>query len=326
MQRSFPAVGRLLGTCALMALAAASTAQQTYPQKPIRVIVPYAPGGTTDTVARLIGPKMSEGLGQPLIIDNRPGGNTIIGTEALAKSAPDGHTIMVMVIAHVIIPNLISTPYDAIKDFAPVGGISFSEQLLVVHTSVPANTLRELIALAKARPGQLNYGSAGSGGLTHLASELFNVMAGVKTEHIPYKGAGPAITDLIGGQIHMYFATPISVMPHIKNGRLKALAITGEARAPALPQVPTFAEGGLPGFEVQNWQGVLAPAGTSKEIVAKLSSEIGRVLRLPDIEARLVSQGLETLITTPEQFGALMKADLAKYAKIIRTANVKLER
>jgi tripartite-type tricarboxylate transporter receptor subunit TctC len=195
----------------------------------------------------------------------------------------------------------------------------------VVHAGLPVGSLQELVALAKARPGQLNYGSSGSGGLTHLVSELFNVSAGVKTTHIPYKGAGPAITDLVGGQIQMYFATPISVLPHVRSNRLKAIAITGEARAPALPQVPTFTEAGLPGFEVKNWQGVLAPAGTPSAIVAKLSAELARILRLPEIRAKLVAQGLEPYITTPEQFGALMKADQAKYAQIIRTANIRLE-
>lgn len=300
-------------------------AQQPYPHKPIRAIVPYAPGGTADTVARLLGPKLTQAWGQPVIVDNRPGGNTIIGTEALARATPDGYTIMVMVVAHVIIPNLLRTPYDAIKDFAPVGTISVTEQLLVVNAGLPAGSLQELVALAKARPGQLNYGSAGSGGLTHLVSELFNVTAGIKTTHIPYKGAGPAIADLVGGQIQLYFATPVSVVAHVKSGRLKPIAITGEARSAMLPQVPTFAEAGLPGFEVKNWQGVLAPAGTPDAIVAKLSNELARILRLPDIRARLVGQGLEPYVTTPAEFGALMRADMAKYAHIIRAANIKLD-
>ncbi len=320
-----PRLHYLLIGGALFAAAGLARAQLHYPSKPVRMIVPYAPGGTTDIVARLIGPKLADSLGQPIVVDNRPGGNTVIGTSALAKAQPDGYTIMIMVIAHVIVPNLISTPYDAISDFSPVAAISASEQVLVVHPAVAANTLRELISLAKQRPGQLNYGSAGSGGLTHLASELFNVMAAVKTQHIPYKGAGPAITDLIGGQIQMYFATPVSVMQHIKNARIKALAITGNTRSPALAHVPTFAEAGMPAFEVKNWQGLLAPAGTSKAIVDKLSGEIGLILRQPDVIARLVGYGLDPLILTPERFGALMRADMEKFAHVIKTAHVKLE-
>ncbi len=322
---TFNAAVRMLTVGVLMGLAGSVGAQQAYPGKPIRLIVPYAPGGTTDIVARLIGPRLAKSWGQPVIIDNRPGGNTIIGTEALAKSAPDGHTIMVMVIAHVIIPNLIPTPYNAIQDFAPVATVAMNEQILVLHPSVPANDLQALIALAKSKPGHLNYGSAGSGGLTHLASEMFNVMAGVKTQHIAYKGAGPAINDLVGGQIEMYFATPISVIAHIKSGRLKPIAITGETRSAALPQVPTFAESGLPGYEVRNWQGILAPAATPKDIVGKLSREVASILAMPEIRSRLASQGMEPFISTPEQFRALMTADMARYAKIIKTANIKLE-
>ena len=317
-------LGGALIACALVATTGYAQGEQAYPGRPIRMIVPYAPGGTTDIVARLIGPKLTESLGQPVVVDNRPGGNTIIGTSALAKAQPDGYTIMIMVIAHVIVPNLIATPYDPIKDFAPIAAISASEQVLVVHPSVAAS-LKELIALAKEKPGQLNYGSAGSGGLTHLASELFNTMAGLKTQHIPYKGAGPGITDLIGGQIQMYFATPVSVMQHIKSGRLRALAITGESRSSALPQVPTFAQAGMPGFEVKNWQGMLAPAGTPKVIVTKLSNEVAAILRQPDVKSKLVSQGLEPFVMTPEEFGALMRADMAKFAKVIKSANIKLE-
>jgi tripartite-type tricarboxylate transporter receptor subunit TctC len=312
--------------CALTVAAGPADARQPYPHKPIRMIVPYAPGGTTDIVARLIGPRLGASLGQPIVVDNRPGGNTIIGTSALAKAQPDGYTIMVMVIAHVIVPNLIATPYDPIEDFEPVAAISASEQILVVHPSVAAGSLGDLIALARSKPGRLNYGSAGSGGLTHLASELFNTMAGVKTQHIPYKGAGPAITDLIGGQIQMYFATPVSVMQHIENGRIKALAITGNNRSPVLPQVPTFAEAGMPAFEVKNWQGLLAPAGAPRAIVDRLSRDIADILRQPDVVASLRRQGLEPLVLGPQGFAALMRADMARFAKVIESANIKMER
>jgi tripartite-type tricarboxylate transporter receptor subunit TctC len=316
---------RIIIAAGLLAFAGADAAQQAYPNRPIRFIVPYAPAGPTDLLARLIGQKLSESLGQPVIVDNRPGGNTIIGTEALAKSAPDGYTIMMMAIAHAIIPNLLPTPYDPIKSFAPVATVASGEIVLVLNPSVPANNLQELIALAKARPGQLNYASASTGGPLHLAAELFNLMTGVKTQHIPYKGAGPALTDVIGGQVQMLFSPADIAIPQIRSGKLKAIAISGKARSPALPQVPTFAESGLPGFTIKNWFGVLAPAGTPRPIIDKLSSEIGRILALPDIQERLVGQGMDPFVSSPEQFAALIETEVALYGRIIKTANIKVE-
>ena len=312
------AVGGLIGLCG-------PAAAQPYPSKPIRLITPFPPGGTTTPLARLIGQKLSESWGQQVIVDNRPGGNTIIGTEALAKSPPDGHTIMVMTSAHVVNPNLLTTPYDAIKDFAAVATLTSSEFVLAINASVPANNLQELIALAKSRPGQLNYASSSSGGTTHLAGAFFSILAGIKAQHVPYKGGGPALTDLLGGQVQMFFNTPIVFLPHFKSGRLKAIAISGEKRNSSLPQVPTFTEAGLPGFYVGYWNGVLAPAGTPKAIIDKLSAEIGRILATPDAKDKLLSQGLDPFISTPEQFAALMKADMLRFANIIKSANIKLE-
>jgi tripartite-type tricarboxylate transporter receptor subunit TctC len=310
---------------ALTAFAGAGAAQQAYPNKPIRFIVPYPPGGSNDLLARLIGPKLTESWGQPVIVDNRGGGNTVMGTAAVAQAAPDGYTILMMAIAHTIIPNLLPTPYDPIRDFAPVATAGRGELVLVLHPAVPADNLKELIALAKAKPGQLNYASASTGGPLHLAGELFNMLAGVKTQHVPYKGGGPATMAVLGGEVQMRFSPPPEAIAHIKSGKLKAIAITGNARSSFLSQVPTFTEAGLPGFNAKNWFGVLAPAGTPKAIVDKLSSEIARVLALAEIREKLLSQGMEPFISTPEQFGALMRADYALYGKIIKAANIKLE-
>jgi len=318
------AVVRIVTIGVLIATAGFAAAQQAYPSKPIRFIVPYPAGGPASALARLVGQKMTESWGQPVIVDHRPGGNTVIGSEALVKSAPDGYTIMVVATAHVINAHLLpNLPYDTIKDFAPVGTLGSTELVMVLHPSVPANNLQEFIALAKSKPGELNFASAGTGGVIHLAGELFNIMAGVKMQHIAYKGTPPALTDLIGGQVQLSFIVPLSVAPHIKSGRLKAIAISGETRLPALPQVPTFTEAGLPGFDVKFWFGVLAPAGTPKEIIDKLSTEIAKILALPDIKENLLSQGMEPFISSPEQFAALIKADMAKFGGIVKAANIK---
>lgn len=309
----------------LIGMATTAAAQPVYPAKPIRIISPYPPGGTTDIMARMVGPKLTESWGQPIIVDNRPGGNTIIGSEAMVKSPPDGYTLLSILTSHVIVPNLAPTPYDVVKDFAAIATIANTQLVMVVHPSIPAKNLHELIALAKTRPAHLNYGSGGSGTVTHLAGEYFNIQAGVKTQHIPYKGSAQALTDVMGGQIHMYFSPPIVAIPHIKSGRLKAIALTGDTRLAALPGLPTANEAGLKGFAVNIWYGFLAPAATPTPIVAKLNSEIARILAMQDIREKLVSQGMDPFISSPEQFAALIKADLAKFTRIIKSANIKLE-
>lgn len=322
MRRSFPAQKFICGL--LMALSGSVAAQNIYPSKPIRFIVPYATGGATTAVAHLLGQKLSERLGQPVIVDNRPGANTVIGTEALAKSAADGYTIMLAVSTHVLVPQLLATSYDPIRDFSPVTTLTSSEFVLAVHPAVPANSLPELIALAKSRPGELNYSSSGNGGVSHLAGELFNLMAGVKIQHVPYKGGGPALADLIGGQVQMSFQAPVVAIPHINGGKLKAIAISGEKRAPSLPLVPTFTEAGLPDFDARYWFGVLAPAGTPSQLIDVLSAGIAGVWGTPDIKEKLASQALDPFISTPQQFSALLKADMAKYARIIKSGNIKI--
>lgn len=309
----------------LLAASAAVNAQPAYPAKPIRIISPYPAGGTTDIMARLVGPKLTEAWGQQIIVDNRPGGNTVIGTEAMVKAPADGYTLLSILSSHVIVPNLAPTPYDVIRDFAAIATVSNTQLVLVTHPSIPARNLRDFIAFAKGKPGQLNYGSGGSGTVTHLAGEFFNMQAGVKTQHIPYKGSIPALTDTVGGQIHMYYSPPIVAIGHIKSGRLIALASTGDTRLAALPTVPTAAETGLKGFTLNVWYGFLAQAAAPRPIIDKLNAEVNRALALPDIREKLSSQGMDPFISTPDQFAALIKTDHAKYANIIKTAKIKLE-
>ncbi len=311
------AVGAFLG--------ASNAAAQNFPSKPIRFISPNAPGGSTTAVARLIGQKFTETWGQQVVVDNRPGGNGFIGGDALARATPDGHTLMLISPTHIITPLLIPAPYDAIRDFTPVASVSSTEFVLVLNPAVPANTLQEVIALAKAKPGQLNYASAGSGSPTNLVAEMFNMMSGVRMQHIPYKGGGPALIDLIGGQVQLAFQIPISAIPHIRGGRLRAIAVSGETRLPALPQVPTVTEGGLPGFRVTSWYGVLAPAGVRKPVIDKLSAEVARYLALPEFREKLLTQGMEALAGNAQQFAAMMKSDTAKYAQVIKAANIKAD-
>ena len=324
---AFSSTARIAILCVSVALSTAAFAQQTYPVRSIRLIVPFPPGGSIDPVARMLAPKLTESWGQQVIVDNRSGANGAIGTELLAKAAPDGYTLLLLgggthVINALLVRNL---PYDSVKDFAPVATLQRSDYVLVVHPSLPVNNLKQLVALAQGRPGQISYASAGNGNMNHLAAELFNMLTGVKTLHVPYKGGGQALIDLMGGQVHMHFAVVISALPHIRSSRLKPLAIGGETRFPALPQVLTFAEAGLPGFRLQPWQGIFAPALTPKPIIDRLAAEISRIVVLPEITERITGWGSQPLVSTPEQFAALMAADFTKFAEIIKTANIKTE-
>lgn len=309
----------------LLVCPCAALAQAPYPTKPIRWIVPFPPGGSTTIIARMTGQKLTESWGQQVVVDNRGGGNTIIGSEAMVRAAPDGYTILQVTTTHVINPSLLATPYDAVKDFAPIATLVATETLLVVNPSVPAKTLQELIALAKSKPGQLNFGSSGSGTTNHLALELFSIMAGIKMQHIPYKGAGPAVIDLIGGQIQLFTNNALPLTPFVKGGKIRAIAVSGETRLRSLPDVPTFTQAGLPGFEVKSWQGLMAPAKTPKPIIDKLSKEITRILLTPEFSETLLNMGAEPFVNTPQQFAALITVDLARYAKLIRQANIRLE-
>ncbi|HET7158392.1 MAG TPA: tripartite tricarboxylate transporter substrate binding protein [Burkholderiales bacterium] len=300
-------------------------AQQDYPTRPIRYIVPYAPGGSTTVTARLVGQRLTEAWGQQVLIDNRGGANTMIGTEAAVRAKPDGYTLVY--IGSVLASNhiLLKPPYDAMKDIAPIATICNYENLLAVHPSVPVKTLKELIALAKARPGELNYATSSHGGSTHLAVALLNMTAGIKTTQIPYKGGGPAVADLVGGQVHFIMAVPVNIVSHVKNGRLRAIAITGDSRMSARPDVPTFTEAGMPGIALQTWHGVGAPAGTPKVIIDRISAEVAKLVTMPDTREKLDAQGFVPFYNTPERTAAILKSEFVKYAKIISAANIKSE-
>jgi len=316
----------LLGLGAGAAPAAGDAAPSSFPERPIRLLIPFPAGGSTDPVARLIAQKLNEAWGQPVVVDNRPGGNTVIGTQALAKAPADGYTLLLTASTHVINALLMpKLPYDSEKDFAPVATLYRSEFLLVTHPSLPARTLQELIAQAKAQPGRINYAISGAGNANQLAGELFNMEAGVKLTAVPYKGGGPAINDLLGGQVQAMFSVPVSVIGHVKTGKLRALAYTGDTPLAALPEVPTFAQAGLPSFDMKSWTGILAPAGTPAPVIAKLTAEIGRILAMPDVKAHLDAQGQVPFYQDPAQFAALMRSDREKFGRIIRAANITME-
>ena len=303
----------------------AALAQAAYPVKPIRFILGYAPGGSSDTVARTFGQKLHESLGQPVVVDFRPGGNTVIAAEILTRAAPDGHTLLMVLNTHAIIPLLMKLPYDPIKDFAPVASVGVSPYMLAIHSSLPVSNLKEFIAHARARPGELNYSSSGAGGLGHLSGELFNQLAGVKTQHVPFKGGGPSVIALMSGEVQMSFIIPILVVSHIKSGKLKGIAVSGKQRLAGLPGMPTFAETGLPQFESTNWFGVLAPAATPRAIISKLSAELNRIQGLNEVKDKLGALGIDPLPGNPEQFAALIKSDTDRFARVVKTAQIKLE-
>jgi tripartite-type tricarboxylate transporter receptor subunit TctC len=312
----------------MTALAAASGAlygQQNYPTKPIRWITPYPPGGSTTALSRMVGDKLGEALGQNVIIDNRPGGNTITGAEAVAKSAPDGYTLLLGGNTQVILSLLMKPPFDVFKDFAPVTILAKTNYILVVNPSLPVNNLQEFIAYAKARPGKMNVASVATGSSQHLMGELFNIQAGVKMQHVPYRGGQQGIIDLIGGTVQASFSNAINVIQHIKNGKLKGLAITGDKRTVALPQLPTYAEAGMPNYDSKNWQGMLTSAGTPSAIINKLSAEVAKILAMSDIRDKLIAGGMEPFHSGPQKMAAQMKADHAENARIIKTANINIE-
>ena len=323
--KSCTVLTRIMSVAVLATFSGALCAQQNYPTKPIRWITPYPPGGSTTALSRLIGEKLSEAFGQNVIIDNRPGGNTMIGADAVAKAAPDGYTLPLGGNTQVILSLLMRPPFDVFKDFAPVTILAKTNYILVVNPALPANTLQEFIAYAKARPGQLNVASVASGSAQHLMGELFNIQAGVKMQHIPYKGGQQGIIDLMGGTVQASFSNALNVIPHVKSGKLKGLAITGDKRTASLPQLPTYAESGMASYDPKNWQGMLTTAGTPSAIVAKLSAEAAKILAMPAIRDKLVASGMEPYHSGPEKMAAQMKSDYAENAKIIKAANIKIE-
>jgi len=318
----------LLLLCALLAAPCGVMAQaQPYPSKPIRYVVPFPAGGPLDLVARALGQALNRSWGQPVIVDNRPGAGGNIGAEAVAHAPADGYTILMGAVStHAINVTLYSKlPYDPVKDFAPVTLITSVPNVLVVHPAVPARTVGELIAAAKARPGQLNFASGSTGSAGHLAGELFKVMAGVDMTHIPYKGAAPAVVDLLAGHVSLMFDNLASALPHVKAGRGRALAVTTLKRSPFLPGLPTVSESGLRGFDIGTWFGVFAPAGTPPEIVTRLNGEIARILVTPDMRERLATLGAEPMPGEPAALASFVKSEIAKYAQVIRSSGAKVD-
>ena len=315
-----------LACAALLSFATMANAQ-TYPTKPVRMIVGFPPGGGTDVVARVIAQKLTEWWGQAVTVENRAGATGTIGADAVAKAAPDGYTLLMgHVNSHGIAPNLFpKMPYDALKDFVAVAYVGYVPNVLAVHPSVPAKSVKELVALAKAQPGKLNFASSGNGSTQHLAGELFKQLTGTSIVHVPYKGSGDAIKDLLAGVVSMNFDTMPPVLPHIQAGKLRGLAISTPRRLPQLPDVPTFAEEGITGFDVANWYGVMAPAGTPRELVTRLNVDINKAMQVPEVRARLEGVGTQLREQSAADFDAYMKAEVAKYAKLVKDAGVRLE-
>lgn len=300
-------------------------AQSAYPSGPIRVIVPTTPGGASDIMMRQLAQKMTESMKSPVIVENRPGAGNVIGSDLVAKAAPDGYTVLLTYTDHVFNPFLhANMPYDTVKAFTPISLIGSVPLLVVSNPTVPVTTAGELIALAKANPGKLNFASAGSGTSLHLAGELFKSMAKIDVTHIPYKGTSPGFVDLMSGQVQFMFPTSVSAWNHVQNGKLRALAITSAQRSPYLPNIPTVSESGLPGYEASIWYGMLAPAGTPPAIVARLNAELHKALAQPDVKAKLQEQNFSITPTTPEEFGRKINSELDRWGKLIKDANVKL--
>lgn len=317
----------LAGIALLLGLYTPPARAAEYPTRPIRMIVPFPPGGGNDILARAVGQRLSPIIGQQIVIDNRGGAGGQIGAELAAKADPDGYTIFLGSIGNLTFLPVLQAklPYDPLRDYAPVSLLATSAFILVVNPAVPAKTLKELIALAKAKPGQLNYGSAGPGSSLHMTAELFKLEAGLDITHVPYKGTSPALIDLLANQVQVMFSTMPSMVPHVKSGKLRALGVSSTTRADAVPDVPTVAESGVPGFNVLNWQGIVVPKKTPDAIVQKLNRALQATLKSPDMISALAAQGLDAAGGTPEQFGALIKSEIDKYGKVAKEAKLKLE-
>jgi tripartite-type tricarboxylate transporter receptor subunit TctC len=315
-----------LSLLSVLAVAACTMAQanaQTYPAAPIRIVVPYPPGGGTDILSRSIAPRLSEAWSQPVLVDNRGGANGAIGAAFVAKAPADGHTVLIVPIGFAVNPALYKDlPFDTLRDFAPVSQLAENPSVLAIHPSLPPRTVKEFIALLKARPGEINYASSGNGSTPHLATELFKLMTDTRMTHVPYKGGGPATIDVVAGHVPVYIMSPVQAAPHLKSGRLRALGVTGEKRDPAFPNLPTIAEAGVPGYSMLNWYGMLVPAGTPRAAVTRLHAETARILKLPEVSGRLAAEGASVVGSTPDEFAAFLKNEIVKTARIVKAAGM----
>jgi tripartite-type tricarboxylate transporter receptor subunit TctC len=323
-------VRSVIGVLALGALTVLPSyvvaASPPYPDRPLRVIVPFPPGGSTDTVVRVVGQKLTESLGQQVVVDNRPGAGTIIATEIASRAPADGYTLLIASAAFTVNPSLYAKlPYNPEKDFAPVTQLAAAPNILVVHPSIQASSMKDLIALAKAKPRQLNFGSAGAGSSNHLAGEMLKTMAGIDIVHVPYKGDAPAVTDLLSGQIQMLFIGPPPVVPHIKAGKLKAIAIASRKPSPLMPQLPTVADSGLPGFESTVWSGLLMPAGAPASAIDRVHREIARLIKLPDVQERFVSLAFDPIGSSPAEFRSYLRDEMRRWSEVVKRAGIKME-
>ena len=317
-----PKLALLLAVVAL-AVGASASAQQ-YPSGPLRIVVPFTPGGGTDILARLIAQKLNESWGQPVVVDNRPGAAGTVGTAFVAKAAGDGHTLLIVPAGYAGNPGLYKKlPYDQTRDLAPVSWLASGPLILVVHPSLPAKSVKELIAFARARPGEINFGSSGAGTLPHLSAELFNSMSAIKMVHIPYKGAGAAVTDVMAGRVPVYFMNILQSLSLIKAGKLRALGVTTPERTPIAPEIPAIAEAGLKGYDMTNWYGLLAPAATPRDAIVKLNAEVVRILKLPELTNRLADDGMTVVASTPERFGEFLARETDKFTRVIEAAGIK---
>ena len=313
---------------ALLVVVATSTetpaVAQAYPSGPMRIVVPFTPGGGTDILARVLGQKLTESWGQPAVVDNRAGASGTVGTAVVAKAPADGHTLLIVPAGYAGNPSLYKhLPYDHKRDLAPVSCLASGPLTLVIHPSFPARSIKEFIAIGRARPGEINFGSSGAGTLPHLSAELFSSMSGIKMVHIPYKGAGAAVTDVMAGRVPVYFMNILQSLQLIKAGKLRALGVTTPQRSPIAPEIPAIAEAGLTGYDMTNWYGLLVPAATPREVIVKLSAEVGRILKLPELTARLADDGMTVVASTPEQFAAFLARETDKFTRVIEAAGIK---
>ena len=317
---------RALGATAAVALAAGSARAQAYPSKPVRLIVPYSAGGGADTTARLIAPKLQEALGQTVVVENKPGAGGMIGDEIVAKAAPDGHTLLIGAFAHAVNPSLFpKMPFRTPEDFAPVSLLVTVPELMVITPSHPAKTVAELVALAKAQPGKLSYASSGNGSAQHLAAELFKMRTGTDIQHVPYKGGALAVADVAAGHVPFYFGNMSAALPQARGGRVRPLAVTSPARSPAAPDVPTLTEAGVPDCEISEWNALIAPAGTPPAVIARLHTEVAKIMRAEEMKAKFADLGADAIGSTPDELAAFLRSEMKKWAEVVKAANIKVE-